>query len=110
MNNSTLLPNGPYYGSFGGAFVTETLVPAVRELEQAYTQAAPDPDFKDKLDETNVYATLGEIVCGQKPGRETDHQTILYTHMGMGSLDVAVGHRMMEKAIAQGKGQRLRLI
>jgi tryptophan synthase beta chain len=40
---------GPYYGSFGGAYVPETLVPAVRELEVAYDQAAADPAFQEEL-------------------------------------------------------------
>ena len=46
---STQLSNGPRYGSFGGAFIPETLVPAVRELEAAYDAAQADPTFRDEL-------------------------------------------------------------
>jgi tryptophan synthase beta chain len=46
---TTSLPNGPYYGPYGGAFVPETLVPALRELETAYLQAAADPAFQRDL-------------------------------------------------------------
>ncbi len=42
---------GPYYGPYGGAFVPETLVPAVRELEAAYERAANDPSFQRELAE-----------------------------------------------------------
>jgi tryptophan synthase beta chain len=42
--------NGPYYGVYGGAYVPETLVPAVRELEAAYEVALTDPGFRQKLD------------------------------------------------------------
>jgi tryptophan synthase beta chain len=42
-------PNGPYYGPFGGAFIPETLVPAVRELEAAYEEAVADPAFGQEL-------------------------------------------------------------
>jgi tryptophan synthase beta chain len=42
--------NGPYYGAYGGAYVPETLVPAVRELEAAYEVALTDPGFRQKLD------------------------------------------------------------
>jgi len=42
-------PNGPYYGPYGGAFVPETLVPALRELEAAYTQASADTAFQREL-------------------------------------------------------------
>jgi len=42
-------PNGPYYGAYGGAYVPETLVPAVHELEAAYEAAIADPDFRQEL-------------------------------------------------------------
>jgi tryptophan synthase beta chain len=44
------LPNGPRYGAHGGAYIPETLVPAVRELEAAYNQARADPGFHEELD------------------------------------------------------------
>lgn len=51
------LPNGPYYGAFGGAFVPETLVPAVQELEAAYNEAAADGTFRAELERLlQVYA------------------------------------------------------
>jgi tryptophan synthase beta chain len=43
------LSNGPRYGAFGGAFIPETLVPAVRELEAAYDEARADAAFGDEL-------------------------------------------------------------
>jgi tryptophan synthase beta chain len=43
------LSNGPRYGSYGGAFIPETLVPAVRELEAAYIEARADEAFSDEL-------------------------------------------------------------
>jgi tryptophan synthase beta chain len=43
------LSNGPRYGAYGGAFIPETLVPAVRELEAAYDEARSDAAFGDKL-------------------------------------------------------------
>lgn len=38
-----------HFGSFGGRFVPETLMPAVLELEAAYEEAINDPDFTDQL-------------------------------------------------------------
>lgn len=56
MDNSTpsTLPsvissNGPRYGAYGGAFIPETLVPAVQELEAAYNEARVDPAFREEL-------------------------------------------------------------
>jgi tryptophan synthase beta chain len=45
----TALSNGPRYGAFGGAFIPETLVPAVQELEAAYDKARTDPAFGAEL-------------------------------------------------------------
>ena len=46
---SIALSNGPRYGAYGGAFIPETLVPAVRELEVAYNVAIADPAFCGEL-------------------------------------------------------------
>ena len=47
MTTVTSTLKGPYYGAYGGAFVPETLVPAVRELEAAYDEAAADSAFRE---------------------------------------------------------------
>lgn len=52
----------------------------------------------------NVYADLGEIVAGKLPGRENDDEIIVYTHMGMGALDVAVGNLAYQRAEEQNVG------
>jgi tryptophan synthase beta chain len=46
---STPLSNGPRYGAYGGAFIPETLVPAVQELDRAYNEARADADFGSEL-------------------------------------------------------------
>ncbi len=38
-----------WYGSFGGAYVPETLVPALKALEEAWRTARRDPGFKAEL-------------------------------------------------------------
>jgi tryptophan synthase beta chain len=43
--------DGPRYGRYGGAFVPETLVPALRALETAYENAHRDPAFQKELDD-----------------------------------------------------------
>jgi ornithine cyclodeaminase len=62
----------------------------------------------DKLNEGNLHAELGQIVAGLKPGREGDHETILFWHRGLSVTDIALGHAMLEKAKALGIGQILR--
>ena len=42
---------GGHFGPYGGAYVPETLVPALRELEQAYVEARSDEGFKREFNE-----------------------------------------------------------
>lgn len=70
-----------------------------------------DPLFADYgLRLEDVYVDMGEIAAGQKPGRESDEEIILYTHMGMGSLDVAVGDLIYRRAVEQGIGTEFCMI
>ncbi|EGQ73822.1 tryptophan synthase subunit beta [Actinomyces sp. oral taxon 448] len=41
----------PYFGSYGGQFVPELLVPALDQLEDAFIEAQADPSFHAELDE-----------------------------------------------------------
>ena len=41
----------PFFGQFGGQYVPEALVPALKELEEAFCQAQNDPAFKTELNE-----------------------------------------------------------
>jgi len=63
-----------------------------------------------ELSPDDVYADMGEIVTGQKPGRENDQERILYTHMGMGAHDIALAHTAYCKAKERGIGTKVRLI
>ncbi len=40
---------GPRYGPYGGMYVPETLIPALKELEAAYEEAHQDPAFQAEL-------------------------------------------------------------
>src|SRR5208282_2257293 len=42
-------PRRGRFGSYGGQFIPETLVPAVKELERAYLSLRDDPAFKAEL-------------------------------------------------------------
>lgn len=58
----------------------------------------------------NVYADMGEIITGVKPGRENDRERILYTHMGMGAHDLALAQIAYNRAKERGIGTKVRLI
>lgn len=45
--------DGPYFGEYGGRFVPESLIAALDQLEETYTQTKSDPSFAAELDELN---------------------------------------------------------
>ncbi len=50
MNHHSLPDRKGHFGAFGGKFVPETLMPALKELEEAYSEAKKDKDFHDRLE------------------------------------------------------------
>ena len=61
-----------------------------------------------KLTAETLHAEIGQVVCGDRPGRESDDETILFWHRGLSTTDVALGYAMVKKAKRLGIGQRLR--
>lgn len=59
-----------------------------------------------EISRENVYADMGEIVTGAKPGRETNQERIVYTHMGMGAHDVILANMAYNRAVKKGKGHK----
>ena len=59
------------------------------------------------LTEESLYAELAEIVVGEKPGRGSDSETILFWHRGLATTDVAVGQALYERAVERGVGTKL---
>ena len=50
-NSFKLLPNEKgYFGSFGGRYVSETLMPLILEVEKEYDKTKSDKNFKKELD------------------------------------------------------------
>ena len=61
-----------------------------------------------KLSEKTLHAELGQIVAGEKPGRENDNETSLLWHRGLSLSVIALGHAFIAKATKLGIGQQLR--
>ena len=52
MDNLRDLPNSDgFFGDYGGKFVPETLMFALKELEDTYDQLKSDPDFLKQIDQ-----------------------------------------------------------
>jgi N-[(2S)-2-amino-2-carboxyethyl]-L-glutamate dehydrogenase len=61
------------------------------------------------LHDEDIYANLGELILGRKPGRESDEERIHYCHMGMGIDDVALAWSVYNTACDRNLGVRLPL-
>jgi alanine dehydrogenase len=61
-----------------------------------------------RLSEANLHAELGQIIAGQRPGRESDDETVLFWHRGLSLSDIALGAALLDKAGREGVGQQLR--
>ncbi|NOZ72760.1 MAG: ornithine cyclodeaminase [Chloroflexi bacterium] len=59
--------------------------------------------------DSDLYGELGDIVSGNKPGREADEEIIIFSPIGMGLHDLAVALRIYRQAKAQGLGQQVKL-
>lgn len=53
------------------------------------------------------YADLGEIVCGAKPGRESDAEITVSVNLGLALEDVALGAVVLSRARERGVGLTL---
>jgi alanine dehydrogenase len=61
-----------------------------------------------RLSPQSLYAELGQIVAGQRPGRERPDERILLWHRGLSILDIAVGSLVLRRAEAAEAGTMLR--
>ena len=62
-----------------------------------------------RLSEKTLHAELCQIVVGERPGRESDDERILFWHRGLSLSDIALGHALLEKARTMGIGRTLDL-
>jgi alanine dehydrogenase len=54
-----------------------------------------------------IAGEIGQVVIGERPGRERDDERILFWHRGLATSDIAVGHLMLERAQERGIGTLL---
>ena len=68
----------------------------------------PDPEFPGGM--PPIYATIGEIVVGRKPARDSEQERIVALPIGMAICDVALAHLVYHTALAKKVGQTFRLV
>ena len=60
-----------------------------------------------KIAGERIYANIGEIVLGWKPGRETESERVFFSPLGLGSEDVALAAAVYRSARRLGIGVEL---
>ena len=58
-----------------------------------------------KVRDEDIYVQeIGEVLCGDKAGRESDQEFLYYKPVGMGILDIAIASRIYRRAKESGVG------
>ncbi len=67
----------------------------------------PDPEFPGGM--PAIYATIGQIVAGQKRARDSDTERIVAIPIGMAICDVALAHLTYHTALRRSVGREFRV-
>lgn len=87
--------------------VTITRSRLVVDLVEACLAEAGDiiiPIQEGAMDAGRIHASLGEVVSGQKPGRQSEGEITVFKSVGLALQDVAVARLVYERARATGAG------
>jgi ornithine cyclodeaminase/alanine dehydrogenase-like protein (mu-crystallin family) len=61
------------------------------------------------IDTSHIHAELGEIVAGQKGGRERDEEITLFKSVGVGNQDLSAAHVVLARGTMLGLGSSVSL-
>jgi ornithine cyclodeaminase/alanine dehydrogenase-like protein (mu-crystallin family) len=84
----------------------------VADLKSANLAEAGDiliPIKEGAVTEDHIFASLGEIVAGMKPGRENDDEITVFKSCGLAVQDVSTALAVYRAAKAQGVGVEVEL-
>ena len=86
---------------------------AIKEADKFCTDDVPQLRFYQDIgyfqDIPAVYADLGELVTGKKPGRESENERIITANLGLALNDIAVAPLVYQRAKEKGIGTWLPL-
>jgi tryptophan synthase beta chain len=96
-----------YYGTYGGRFVPETVIPALDELTAGWDEARTDPTFQAELDELNASfggrptpLTLSERFA---PGKHLYLKREDLLHTGAHKLNNALGQALLARRLGKSR-------
>lgn len=56
---------------------------------------------------SDIHAELGQIISGEKAGRENDEEITVFKSVGLAVVDIIVAKYLYERAVEQGVGNRI---
>lgn len=77
----------------------------VEDRQVARMDALAEAYQNKALCDDDIYATLGELVLGSRPGRTGEGEETIFISSGIAILDVAVAQLAYEKAVKEGVGR-----
>ena len=54
-----------------------------------------------------IHAELGQIISGERAGRENDEEITIFKSVGLAVVDIIVAKYLYEKAVERGVGSRI---
>ena len=97
-----------YFGQYGGRFVPETLMPALKELEDAYIESKKDPEFRKEFAHllstyigrpTPLY--LAKRLSGHLGGAKIYLKREDLAHTGAHKINNALGQALLAKKMGK---------
>ncbi len=117
---SSWIKNGTHINAIGAdAAGKQELDPLIlknaKVVVDDYRQASHSGEInvsvsKGYLSQKDIYAQLGEIVCGNKKGRSSAEQITVFDSTGLAIQDLAVADLVYRSALKQNVGQKLNLL
>jgi ornithine cyclodeaminase/alanine dehydrogenase-like protein (mu-crystallin family) len=87
--------------------------PAMQEADKFCTDDVPQLEYYRRAGYFQnippIHATLGELVAGKKPGRQSPHERTIACNLGLALDDMAVAPIVYRRALERGIGSRLPL-
>ncbi len=108
MTTKTRKTLPPKFGPYGGQFVPETLMPALRELEDAYIYYKDDPEFREEFEHL-MHTYVGRPTPLTYASRMTEHLggPKIYlkredlAHTGAHKINNALGQALLAKRMGK---------
>lgn len=83
----------------------------VDDIEQAsHSGEINVPISKGLFKRSQIYAELGEIVTGKKPGRESNEEITIFDSTGLAVQDIATDWLVYRKALERGIGREIDIL